>query len=240
MFSLALDLQGSGTLNLQGNFSNDTDLTYLRDPISLSFLDANDQGFAHVDLATGVDLSLRAKQASGQYITGDSSATIWVPWTPSLADNISAQTVLSNVLSTRYMSGAAWADAWQTNNPTLTSQINGFNGGVTLTGANGEGEHTYFTFDAPKAGTYTFNWTFDNNYYGQYTNLNGFNNGEYSVYNNSDRFNIYTNVNNYEVDQSTGWLHGGSSTYTVTMVEGERLTVEMYSEGGDSEAPIRL
>ncbi|HZV08521.1 MAG TPA: hypothetical protein VFF94_02150, partial [Novosphingobium sp.] len=230
-----LAISGTGTLDLQGNITSSLDLTYLPATIALSFLDAGDAGgLATVDVSGTAQsqtvLTLTADQASDQFITGNAYATIVLPYAAGAATNLSASTDLAHVFSTDYATNAAWASALQAANAGLAGQIAATTNGVVLTGGNSDGAFETFQFTAQATGTYSFTANFQNNYHGAYSYTDAY--GTHIYYPDSDRYYLTTNVNGGG-NQVYGWTSAsGSTTYTVTMVAGETLSIYLYTPGG--------
>jgi len=235
-----LAITGTGTLDLQGDISSSLDLTYLPATIALSFLDSADAGgLATVNVSGTAQaqtvLTLSAEQASDQYITGNAYATIELPYAASATTNLSNQTDLAHVFSTAFATNAAWASALQSANAGLSGKIAATDNGVVLTGGNSDGAFENFQFTATATGTYTFTANFQNNYHGAYSYTDAY--GTHTYNPDSDRYYVTTNVNGGN-NQVVGWNSAsGSTTYTVTMVEGETLSIYLYTPSGRTAGP---
>ncbi|NOW47710.1 hypothetical protein FHW96_003892 [Novosphingobium sp. SG751A] len=235
-----LAITGTGTLDLQGDITSSLDLTYLPATIALSFLDGADAGgLATVNVSGTAQaetvLTLSAEQASDQYITGNAYARIELPYAASTTTNLSDQTDLAHVFSTAFATNAAWAGALQAANNGLAGKIAATDTGVVLTGGNSDGAFENFQFTASATGTYTFTANFQNNYHGAYSYTDSY--GTHTYNPDSDRYYITTNINGGN-NQVVGWTSAsGSTTYTVTMVEGETLSIYLYTPSGRTAGP---
>ena len=254
-------LAGTGTLDLQGDITASLDLTYLPTSISLSFLDSGDaNGLSTVNIASGATLTATASELTDQVITGtDATSTVDVAYAQGSANNLSASSDFAHVFSTDYTTATAWASALQAANSALSSQIAVAHDAVVLSGSNSNATGERFTFTASAAGTYTFTLDFQNNYHGARVGQsafgtyadgglpaggsNDYRSNQYNTYDNGwvptydDSYRISTNVNGGQNQDSGALIASGTTTYTVTLVAGETLAIDLYAGAGRTAGP---